>query len=78
MISLEQLIELAQEAETVDPIDWSKLNINEGAAYQLVASQILEEFGELNEERYLTLLACLVKLTVENFTLNLKLQSGRY
>jgi len=77
MISLEQLIELAQEAETVDPIDWSKLNINENAAYQIVASQILEEFGELTEERYLTLLACLVKLTVENFTLNLKIQSGR-
>lgn len=78
MITLEQLIELAKEAESVDPIDWSKLNIDEDAAYQIIASQILERFNEVNEEQYLTLLACLVKLTVENFTLNLKLQSGRY
>ena len=78
MITLEQLIELAQEAETVDPIDWSKLNIDEDAAYQIVASQIIEQFGEFTEEQHLTLLACLVKLTVENFTLNLKLHSGRY
>lgn len=78
MITVEQLIELAQEAETVDPIDWSALNIDENAAYQIVASQVIEEFGEFSEEQYLTLLACLVKLTVENFTLNLKLLSGRY
>ena len=78
MITLEQLIELAKEAETVDPIDWSKLNINEDAAYQIIASQIIDEFGEFSEEQYLTLLACLVKLTVENFTLHLKIQSGRF
>ena len=62
------LVELAKECETVDPIDWSDLNISEDQAYALMASHVLE----MDDDR-LTRDAILVKMLVENFVLNLKL-----
>tara|TARA_Y200000002_G_C22664031_1_gene657141 strand:+ start:1038 stop:1292 length:255 start_codon:yes stop_codon:yes gene_type:complete len=76
-ITIAQLAELAQETEHSDPIDWSELSINEEQAYILMASHMLEKFGNtMNgsfEHKYLTLLAICVKLNVENFVLNLKI-----
>ena len=62
------LVELAKECETVDPIDWSELNITEDQAYAMMAAHVLEM-----EDDRLTRDAILVKMLVENFVLNLKL-----
>lgn len=70
------IIELAKEVEVEDPIDWGMLSINEDTAFRLIAADTLEtlmpkydqpEFREI-------MLATVVKLVVENFTLNLKLK----
>jgi hypothetical protein len=71
------LSELAQEIESADPIDWGNLTISESDAYDLMANEIYEKYKEtenIDGER-LVLLATIVKLTVENFTLNLKLMN---
>ena len=65
---VELLVELAKECETVDPIDWSELNITEDQAYAMMAAHVLEM-----EDDRLTRDAILVKMLVENFVLNLKL-----
>jgi len=62
------LKELAQEADTVDPIDWGQLNISEEEAFNLMAMHVAEM-----DNNVLTLKAICVKLMVENFVLNLKL-----
>jgi len=62
------IAELAQETETVDPIDWGDLNISEAEAFNLMAMHVAEM-----ENDDLTNRAIIVKLLVENFVLNLKL-----
>ena len=70
----EQLVELALEIEMADPIDWGMLSINERDAYSMIASSVLEQYLLTDkDERDMMLLAIVVKLTVENFVLNLKL-----
>ena len=69
-----QLVELAKEINSVDPIDWSTLEINEDNAYALIADGVLENYLSTDtDSRDMMLLAVVVKLTVENFVLNLKL-----
>lgn len=68
-ITLKELAELAQAAEVTDPIDWDYLNIDESAAYQLMAAHVIELPNDC-----LTLKATVVKLLVENFVTNLKLE----
>jgi len=68
MITAEILVDLAQEVEITDPIDWGMLSISEEEAYKLIASHIVEL-----SDNPLALKAMLIKLMVENFVLNLKL-----
>jgi len=44
------LVELAMECELSDPIDWGMLHITEEQAYQMMASQLLEQFGNVDKE----------------------------
>ncbi len=74
MISVEQLVELAKEVETEDPIDWGMLAIDEDQAYRLIASQVIELYNTTDQ---VTMLASITKLIVENFVLNLKLYQQR-
>ena len=70
----EQIAQLAEEIEMEDPIDWGLLAIDEKTAYRMMAGNILEMYlGMEPEQRDMMLLATTVKLTVENFVLNLKL-----
>ena len=62
------LVMLAKEGETMDPIDWGNLSITEDQAYIMMATHVLEM-----ERNHLTDGAIIVKLLVENFVLNLKL-----
>ena len=67
-MAIKNLVILAKEANTVDPIDWGQLNITEEQAYIMMATHELEM-----ERNHLTDGAIIVKLLVENFALNLKL-----
>lgn len=68
-ITIKELAELSQAVEVSDPINWDYLNINEATAYQLMAAHVIEL-----PDDYLTLKATVVKLLVENFVTNLKLE----
>jgi hypothetical protein len=71
------LVDLAMECELEDPIDWGLLRITEKQAYQMMASQLLEQFDGVNKEDILpVILATSTKLLVENFVLNLKLKGA--
>ena len=71
------LVELAMECELSDPIDWGMLHITEKQAYQMMASQLLEQFGNVNKEDLMpVILATATKLLVENFVLNLQLKGA--
>jgi hypothetical protein len=70
----EQLVELAQQIECGDPIDWGMLEISECDAYRLIAGGVLDTYLATERDcRDMVLLATAVKLTVENFVLNLKI-----
>jgi len=66
---LKLIVALAQEVEITDPIDWGMLAISEEEAYTIMATSVLETFPDERIE----IQAVIVKLTVENFVLNLKL-----
>ena len=71
------LVDLAMECEISDPIDWGMLHITEKQAYQMMASQILEQFSGVNKQDMVTvILATATKLLVENFVLNLQLKGA--
>lgn len=71
------LVDLAMECELSDPIDWGLLRITEEQAYQMMASQLLEQFDEVNKADLIpVILATATKLLVENFVLNLKLKGA--
>ena len=71
------LVGLAMECELSDPIDWGMLHITEEQAYQMMASQLLEQFGNVNKGDVLPIvLATATKLLVENFVLNLQLKGA--
>lgn len=72
MITVTQLAQLAQEAEMQDPIEWDYLNIDESTAYKMMATHVIEM-----DDNVLTLKATVVKLLVENFVTNLKLEQER-
>lgn len=75
-LSVEDLAVLAQEVETLDPIDWGMLSVDESTAYHLMASNVLEMFSKIEKDQQLAIaLASITKLLVENFVLNLKLET---
>lgn len=73
----EQIIELAKEVEMLDGIDWADLPINKDHVYQLIGSQVCEVFEHIanEEDGEAILLATVTKLVVENFVLNLQVNS---
>lgn len=71
-MNINELADLAQSAEIADPIDWGYLNIDETSAYILMATHVIDFTDDP-----LTLKATCVKLLVENFVVNLKLEQER-
>jgi hypothetical protein len=70
----EKLIELAMEADLVDPVDWGLITIEERKVYEVMASNVIEQFSNIkDEDQLLIALATLTKLLVENFVLNYQL-----
>jgi hypothetical protein len=74
-VDLELLVDIAQEVEGQDVIDWSKLSMDKDAAYKLVATSILEMFDkpEYTFDDKVVIMSTITKLTVENMLLNIKL-----
>lgn len=74
------IADLAQLVESGDPIDWGLLSIDEQEAYKLMSMNVIDTlFHKYNEpETRDVIMATIVKLTVENFVLNLKLRDKTY
>lgn len=70
--------ELAQEVEMEDPIDWGMLGMSEDQAYSFMTLNVLDSFKDkYNDPNFREImLATVVKLVVENFTLNLRLRGN--
>ena len=76
MTLTEQLIDIAEQIELGDPIDWGMLNISDREAYELLAPSVLENYLMTDaDSRDMMLLATVLKLVVENFVLNMKLSA---
>jgi hypothetical protein len=76
--AVEQLVSIAQSVEAEDPIDWGMLSIDEQTAYRMIATSVVDNYLQTPPEtRDTLLLATVVKLSVENFVLNMKLMSSQ-
>lgn len=74
MIAVETLASLAKEVSKGDPIIWDSLNMDEMAAYRLMATSVIEQFQDMSsDDKQVAILATITKLLVENFVLNLQL-----
>jgi hypothetical protein len=71
-----KIAKLAQEIEREDNIDWGMLNISEDDTYKLIAMSVVNQFDKYSSQERDIMIATIVKLVVENFVLNLKLQQG--
>ena len=70
---INKIVSLAQEIESQDPIDWGMLAVEESTAYKLIALNVVNQFDKYNIAEREIMIATIVKLVVENFMLNLKL-----
>jgi hypothetical protein len=74
-MDVEQIIALAKEIESADPIDWSGLPLHRSSIYSMLGLSVLEQVAQANSsEREIIMMASLVKLTVENFVLEMRLR----
>lgn len=75
MLTVDEIVELAKEVESEDPIDWAYLSVSEDHAYRMIALSIMEQYKTWKESDNCdtVMLATIVKLIVENFALNMKL-----
>ena len=72
--NLKQLIEIAKESTISDPINWKKVNLNEDTVYEMIGLSLVEMMSKIEKDknRDVLIAASILKLTVENFVLNLK------
>ena len=75
--TLQQLVELAKESNISDPIDWEKVNLNEDTVYEMIGLSVMEMMHKIEKDPNVNVMlaASILKLTVENFVLNLKLKN---
>jgi hypothetical protein len=73
-VNLDLLVDIAQEVEGQDAVDWGKLAVGKEQAYKMVATSILEMFDkpEYTFDDKVIIMSTITKLTVENMLLNLK------
>jgi hypothetical protein len=74
-IDLDLLVDIAQEVEGQDAVDWGKLAVGKEESYKMIGASILEMFDkpEYTFDDKVILLSTITKLTVENMLLNLRL-----
>lgn len=73
------VVELAQQVESSDSIDWAMFPASEDSLYKVAATQILENFNIIKDkdDQIMMLLATTVKLVVENAVLNYAIMSSQ-
>jgi hypothetical protein len=73
ILSTQQLIDLAKEAEVTDALKWDLIKVDKETVYSIMASNVLEQFASLtDEEAQIIALGTITKLLVENFYLHMK------
>lgn len=70
MINL--IAELAQEVDKESPIDFGMLQVDDESVWHLMASNVLELYGNSLDNKLITL-ATITHLVVENFVLHAQL-----
>jgi hypothetical protein len=66
---------LAKESNITDPIDWTNLNVSEDTVYDMIGLSVMEMLDKIEgKDSDVIMAASILKLTVENFILNLRLQ----
>ena len=78
-VTVEEILDLLNEVEAEDPIDWGMLNIDEHQAAELIANNLVDqynrEWSQLDPDvQVRAMLATIAKLVVENFSLNVRLR----
>lgn len=75
--TLDDIITLAKDVELGDGIDWTDINADRDKIYQIIGSQVYDYYHQANtaEDGEAIMLATITKLVVENFILNIRLQS---
>ena len=74
---LDSVVELAKEVGMTDPIDFGYLRLDEEAAYNTIASELIERMlSTPDEHRQLMLLATATHLVINNMVLNMKLMEN--
>jgi len=76
-ITIGEAIECAKEVAKGDPIDWPEgyfSAVSQDTVYNFVGLQVFDMYNTWGSDRELIMLASLIKLTVENFILNLRLE----
>lgn len=73
-VDLDLLVDIAQDVEGQDAVDWGKLAMGKEEAYKMVGASILEMFdkSEYTFDDKVVIMSTITKLTVENMLLNLK------
>lgn len=72
--TLQQLVELAKESNITNPIDWTNLNVSEDTVYEMIGLSVIEMLDKIEgKDAEIIMSASILKLTVENFVLNLRL-----
>lgn len=76
----EQVIELAKNVELEDAIDWSEVKVDRDRIYQIIGSQVYDYYSNWDadetQDKEVVMLAAITKLVIENFVLNVKLNSA--
>lgn len=76
--TVDEIVELVNEIDRADGVDWAQLRIDESQAIKLIANNILDHYQTdwqnlSDDEKTLSMLSTMTYLVVENFTLNLRL-----
>lgn len=70
-ITIDQLVELARQAEYKNPIDWGELPLSEDTIYATYARAVYISYAQTSPAyKDVVLLASIIKLHVENFVLS--------
>jgi hypothetical protein len=69
---INMIAELAQEVDKEDPIDFGMLQVDDESVWHLMASNVLDLYGDSLDNKLITL-ATITHLTVENFVLHAQL-----
>jgi hypothetical protein len=79
-LDVNTVLDLVQEIQITDPIDYSNLSVDPDSAARLIVLSVIEQFetqwsGLTGIDRDYAMAATVSKLVLENFILNLQLKA---